>query len=311
MDSHFSRIIAQNNARTYAVLCVYLLIFALIGLLADIVRLDAESLEEGFYLLLSLQEIPLVTIIMALVACGIIAFSLLNFSRIMLSGNAYKLVTANNITSQLESRLYGVLQDLLRTAHLEFEPALYIMEAPYMNAFASGWNEKNAMIAVTSALLERLNESELKAVVAHELSHIRHGDIRLTMCVGILSNIMLLGVNIFAFYFARDNRRGGANTARSILLILQFILPILTLVLSRFISRSREYMADSGAAYLMGDSAPMIRALQKISQDYAKNSYEEPNPTRANAYLVEMGEVLSTHPSIDNRIRALSGGVNG
>ena len=77
-----------------------------------------------------------------------------------------------------------------------------------MNAFASGWNEKNSMIAITSTLLERLKEDELKAVIAHELSHIRHGDVRLTMCVGILSNIMLLGVNIFAFYFSNSKLKG-------------------------------------------------------------------------------------------------------
>lgn len=77
-----------------------------------------------------------------------------------------------------------------------------------------------------------------------------------------------------------------------------------------FISRNREYMADAGAAYLMRDSAPMIRALQKISQDYAQNQYTESNPTRKSAYIFSVGgmdELLSTHPSIHNRIRVLLG----
>ena len=306
MTSHFERIITMNRYKTYMVLCVYMVIFALIGLLADIIRLNAPTLQEGFFLLLSGIEFPLITFGMAVVAFAIICFSLGQFSRIMLSGNEYKRINPTLVLSRRESRLYGVLQDLLKKAKCPFEPALYIIEAPYMNAFASGWNANNSMIAITSTLLDKLDEDELKAVIAHELSHIRHGDVRLTMCVGILSNIMLLGVNIFAFYFSSGNSQ-GARSARMILLVLQFVLPLLTLVLSLFVSRNREYMADSGAAYLMRDSEPMIRALQKISQDYAQNNYQEPNPTRANAYLFSMGEILSTHPSIQNRIKALLG----
>ncbi len=400
MDSRFERIIRQNQLKTYAVLCVYIAIFVFIGLLADIIRLNSQSLQEGFYLLLTLQEFPLITFIMGIVAFGVIMYSVGQFSRIMLSGNEYKRINPNLVLSRRESTLYGVFSDLLKSANCPFEPALYIIEAPYMNAFASGWNEKNSMIAITSTLLERLKEDELKAVIAHELSHIRHGDVRLTMCVGILSNIMLLGVNIFAFYFSSSNSQGarviahelshirhgdvrltmcvgilsnimllgvnifafyfsssnsqgarvarnmlshirhgdvrltmcvgilsnimllgvnifafyfsssnsqGARVARNILLVLQFILPLLTMVLSLFISRNREYMADSGAAYLMRDSEPMIRALQKISQDYAQNTYTEPNPTRASAYLFDTSEILSTHPSIQNRIKSLLG----
>lgn len=306
MDSQFERIIRHNQMKTYAVLAVYIVIFVCIGLLADIIRLNAPTLQEGIYLLLSLQELPLITLGMGGVACGVIGVSVGQFARIMLSGNESKRINPNLVLSRKESMLYDILQDLLKRAGCPFEPALYIIEAPYMNAFASGWNAKNSMIAVTSTLLERLNHDELKAVVAHELSHIRHGDVRLTMCVGILSNIMLLGVNIFAFYFSGSNSQ-GARTARGILLVLQFVLPLLTLVLSLFISRNREYMADSGAAYLMKDSAPMVRALQKISQDYAQNTYTEANPTRASAYLFDTSEMLSTHPSIQNRIKSLLG----
>lgn len=304
MNAHFQRIIALNRYKTYIALCVYIVIFAFIGLLADIIRLNADSLSHGFYMLLTLQETPFITIGMGIVALCVIMFSIGQFSRIMLSGSEYKCINPSKVLSRRESRLYGVLQDLLKRANCPFEPALYIIEAPYMNAFASGWKPENSMIAITSALLDKLDEDELKAVIAHELSHIRHCDVRLTMCVGILSNIMLLGVNIFAFYFSTSNAN-GARLARNILLVLQFVLPLLTMVLSLFISRNREYMADSGAAYLMGDSKPMVRALQKISQDYERNQYKEPNPTRANAYLFDTSEILSTHPSVDNRIKAL------
>lgn len=300
----FQSIIFANTLKSYAVLCVYAIIFLCIGLLGDIVRLDSLSLSQGFSDLLSLRETPLITLCLFAVAVVLIGFCVGNFQRIMLSGNESKLIDPTRVLSRKENMLYSSLKGLLQKANCPFEPKLYIIDAPYMNAFASGWNSQNSMIAVTSALLERLSPDEIEAVLAHELSHIRHGDVRLTMCVGILSNIMLLGVNIFAFYFSGSQNQ-GARTARTILLVLQFVLPLLTLVLSLFISRSREYMADSGAAYLMKDSEPMVRALQKISQDYAQNSYTEPNPTRANAYLFDTSEILSTHPSISNRIRSL------
>ncbi len=176
-----------------------------------------------------------------------------------------------------------------------------------MNAFASGWNEKNSLIALTSSLIQKLDAQELEAVIAHELSHIRHGDIRLTLCVGILSNILLLVCNSAVYFFLGGNRKEGANSARIILLILQFILPLFTFLLQMYLSRTREYMADSGAAYLMQDPTPMIKALQKISQNYKQSNFKEVdhNPTRQAAYL--FSEALSTHPSTESRIKMLLG----
>lgn len=307
MQTPFEKIIANNNLKTYLALIVYVCIFIFIGLLADIVRLDSASLESGLLDLLTFKQMPTITISLCLISFCIIFFSVGNFKRIMLSGNVYKEINPNLVLSRYESSAFNALQDLVKKGGLDFMPKLYIIEAPYMNAFASGWNEKNSMIALTSSILKRLEDDELKAVIAHELSHIRHGDVKLTMCVGILSNIMLLGVNIFAHFFSANSQNQGARSARGILFILQIILPIFTLVLSMFISRSREYMADSGAAYLMNDNEPMIRALQKISQDYEKNSYQDDNPTRASAYLFNTSEMLSTHPSIQNRINALLG----
>lgn len=163
------------------------------------------------------------------------------------------------------------------------------------------------LIALTSALIERLDRDELKAVIAHELSHIRHNDIRLTMCVGILSNIMLLAANFSVYFFMGNRKNSGANLARMILLVLQIILPFITLLLQMYLSRTREYMADSGAAFLMHDNKPMIRALQKISNDYKENDYKDTdtNSTRSAAYLFS-AEMFSTHPSIKNRIQSLS-----
>ncbi len=305
--TNFEKIIAQNRIKTNAVLATYCVIFAFIGLLVDVIRINANDLTTALFKLITFQIFPTITMIMFLVAFVIIVVCIQNFSSIMLSGDEYRLIDPNKVLSSKENQIHRLLLELLEEAKLHFEPKLYIIKAPYMNAFASGWNESNSLIALTSALIERLDRDELKAVIAHELSHIRHNDIRLTMCVGILSNIMLLVANFSVYFFMGNRKNSGANLARMILLALQIILPFLTLLLQMYLSRTREYMADSGAAFLMHDNKPMIRALQKISNDYANNDYKgiDQNSTRSAAYLFN-AEMFSTHPSIKNRIQSLS-----
>ncbi|PAF53356.1 zinc metalloprotease HtpX [Helicobacter sp. 13S00482-2] len=306
---NFQRIIFRNHLKTTAVLMTYVVIFVFIGLLVDIVRINAPSFLLALKELLTFQIIPVVTLCMLIAAILIICICVMNFTQIVLNGSEYKLVDPSKVMNQTERRIYGILKDIIRESGSTFIPKLYIIDAPYINAFASGWNENNSLIALTISLIKKLEYEEIKAVMAHELSHIRHGDIRLTMCVGILSNIMLLVTNSIVWIFLGSNREKGANTARTILLILQFILPIFTLILQMYLSRSREYMADSGAAYIMNDARPMIRALQKISADYASTDYSEvdTNPTRKAAYIFNTSETFSTHPSIQNRIKSLLG----
>ncbi len=292
----FTRIIRANQLKTNAVLAIYFALFLCIGLLGDIVRINAPS----FGALVSFQIFPLITCIMALCAIAVILYSIGNFRQIMLSGDTYKELTPQSAQTQKEKQIVQILDELLYQSQTPFRPRLYLLEAPYLNAFASGWNQNNALIALTSALTNTLDRDEIKAVMAHELSHIRHGDIQLTLVVGILANIMTLALNFIIMAFFGGNRNEGAKTARSILMILSFVLPLLTVFLQMFLSRSREYMADSGAAYLMNDNRPMIAALQKISGSYEKYNFADvdTNPTRRAAYIFGFGELLSTHPSI-------------
>ncbi|MGX3044625.1 zinc metalloprotease HtpX [Helicobacter sp. T3_23-1056] len=309
INPNFQAILQKNHFKTNCVLICYVAIFVLVGLLVDIVRIDAPSLEWGFVELLSGRETPLVTIISALIACAIIVYSLKRFDAIMLKGDEYELLDSRALPP-LQARVKMAFDDVLRRAGASTTkdaPRLYLIHAPYMNAFASGWREENSLVAITSTLAQNLNDQELRAVLAHELSHIRHGDIRLTMCVGILSNILLLVCNNAIWLFMGNRQNDGANKARSILLILQFILPLLTLWLQMFLSRSREYMADAGSAYLMHTPDPLISALEKIHNNYAQNDFSQAdtNPTRKAAYI--FSDSFSTHPSLANRIRSLRG----
>lgn len=299
--NHFERIIYKNRLKTYSVIAAYIALFLIIGLLGDMVRINAYYFSDVF------KSLPIITCIMILCAIGVIIYSIGNFRQIMLSGDEYKEITAATASNQKERDLNKILDELIKESGTNFRPRLYLLQAPYLNAFASGWNQHNSLIALTSALVQHLDRDEIKAVMAHELSHIRHGDIQLTLTVGILANVMVLAVNIMIMAFFGGNRNQTANTARNILAIISFILPLITLFLQMFLSRSREYMADSGAAYIMKDNRPMITALQKISGSYSNYNFSDvdTNPTRRAAYIFGFGEILSTHPSIDNRIRAL------
>ncbi len=305
----FQQVIRENQNKTTLVLVTYMAIFVLIGLLVDVVRINAPHLGSALVQLLTFQIFPTITLLMLLAAVLIMAICISNSQAIMLSGSEYKLIDPSLVLRGKERMLAQILEELLRASNTPFRPQLYIFDAPYMNAFASGWDSHNALIALTTTLVDNLERDEIKAVMAHELSHIRHGDIRLTMCVGILSNIMLLGANLGVWAFLGGRNERGASLARTLLLVLQFVLPFFSLFLQMYLSRSREFMADSGAAYIMQDSQPMIRALQKISNNYNTHDFSQadPNPTRAASYLFDVSTLFSTHPSIEQRIAALMG----
>ena len=203
-------------------------------------------------------------------------------------------------------------------------PKIYIIDADYMNAFASGYSEKSALIAITRGLMQKLNRSELQAVMAHELNHIRHHDIKLTLMASVLSNIMLMVIDVMFYAVIFGQRKGRDNRLVFVIMILRFILPILTVILLLYLSRTREYMADAGAVELTRDNEPLAKALLKISddhqqnmqtykQEYLKTAHEDVrraayifDPVQAGIKPVKSASSLfSTHPSIKDRLKAL------
>src|SRR5262249_9195471 len=114
---------------------------------------------------------------------------------IILFGTDYKEITRER-KHLAEKQLNHYVEEMKLAAGLNYMPKVFIIEADFMNAFASGYSEKSAMVAITRGLLEKLDRNELQAVMAHELSHIRHQDIKLTMMASVLSNIMLIAVDL-------------------------------------------------------------------------------------------------------------------
>lgn len=300
---------------------IYILIFLAIGLLGETIW-RASSFAQNMGLLEAMQIVlsqilsgkifPMFTLIMVGVSLLMILVTIKFGNKLMLAGNEYTKITAKENLTPQENQLLNIIEELKISSRLRFMPEVYIMETDTMNAFASGWKEENSLVAITRGLLEKLSRHEIEAVMAHEMAHIKNADVRLTLVVGILTNIMLMAVDML--FYTVLGRRGSDNKvmqqARIVIFILRFLLPLLTVVLQMYISRKREFMADAGSVEFTGDKDSMISALMKISGDYESNTkaYEqdlEENGARKYAYFFGAEKLFSTHPSIEERIKNL------
>ena len=316
-----------NQRKTFVVIWLFISGYFAVGFIADVFILQAVyphiTLQQSVLSLLRLQVVPYATILMVFFAVISLLTTYSFYDRIMLLGTEYKEITAKTAKTTQEQQLYNVVEEMKVAAGLQYMPRVFIIDADYMNAFASGFSERSAMVAITRGLIEKLDRAEMQAVMAHELSHIRHGDVKLTLAVAVLSNILLIVVDIlfYSALFKRDDNRED-NRLLMVIMILRYVLPLLTVVLTLFLSRTREYMADAGCVELMRNNEPLARALLKISVDhkqYAGHYSEEYGNTpheqlRHASYLFDPSDIdpvkslnsaFATHPSIDQRLRAL------
>ena len=203
--------------------------------------------------------------------------------------------------------LYEIVERLTHRANLPM-PALYIIPDRQPNAFATGRNYENAAVAVTEGLLELLTQEEVEAVVAHELSHIKHYDMLIgTVTATIAGAIAMLAQ--FGLFF------GGGRDRPNILvtLALMFIMPMAATVIQMTVSRNREFMADAGAAEMTGHPEWLQSGLAKLD-NYARGiSMHDADPQTAHMFIinpftgrdVSLKQLFSTHPSTQQRIERL------
>lgn len=319
--------IKQNERKTRRVIALFILVYFIVGLVADTFVAQTFyphiTLEQSFYALITLKIVPYATILMTGFAIVSLMITYSLYDRIMLLGTEYREITPETAQSLQETQLYNVVEEMKVASGLQYMPKVFIIEADYMNAFASGYSERSAMVAITRGLMGKLDRAELQAVMAHELSHIRHHDIKLTLMVAVLSNILLIVIDVlfYSVVFKRDNDRGD-NRLLMVIMVLRYVLPIITVVLALFLSRTREYMADAGCVELMRDNEPMARALLKISEDheqhaeqYAQDYGNTPHEqVRQASYLFDPSDIdpvkslssaFSTHPTVEQRLIAL------
>jgi heat shock protein HtpX len=225
------------------------------------------------------------------------------------------LTGGRDVTRSEAPRLYGLLENLCISRGIP-TPKLKLIESDALNSFATGMNAKQYSITVTSALLDRLDDTEIESVLGHELTHIRNGDVRMMVIAVVIAGVVSFFVELvfrlwfyngFSFRGRSDERRGGgAGVAILIAIGLLVVAYILSFVIRLALSRSREFLADAGSVELTKNPDAMISALRKI-----EGRGELPGATSA---VMEMcfdnpregfGELFDTHPSVDRRVAAL------
>jgi heat shock protein HtpX len=232
---------------------------------------------------------------------------------------------AREVNAEANPRLVNVVRELSLAANIPV-PKIYLIDDSAPNAFATGRSPKDASIAVTSGLLDKLDREELQGVIGHELAHVRNLDIRFAMLVAVLVGSVALLADIFLRGFFRGGGGGGGRSRDGggaimlIFFVLAIVLAILAPIFARLVqlavSRQREYLADSSSVEITRNPAGLERALVKIAADReplevanrATQHLYIVNPLKKNA--VEASGLFSTHPPVlerINRLRSLSG----
>jgi heat shock protein HtpX len=193
-------------------------------------------------------------------------------------------------------------------------PRLFISPSMQPNAFATGRNEKHAVVCVTQGLLQVLDRNEVNGVVAHELGHIKHRDILIgSIAAAIATGITYMAqMAMFAGMFGGGDDEDRPNPLALILMML--LAPLAASLIQASLSRSREFEADRAGAEISGDPRYLASALQKI-ESYAKRVPMDINPAQASAYIVnpltgrkvQFARLFMTHPPTEDRIAALLG----
>jgi heat shock protein HtpX len=228
---------------------------------------------------------------------------------------------AKEIKKEDAPELYRLVENLSITAGLPM-PKVYIIEEAQPNAFATGRNPKNGVVAVTRGLLERLDRVELEGVLAHELAHIGNRDILLSTIVVVLVGVVVTLTDFFfriAFWGRINSRDRSGGQARAVMMILALALavlaPLFATLIKLAISRKREFLADASGALLTRYPEGLARALEKISQ--ALEPMRTASDATAHLFIASpfrgreknswLHKLFMTHPPIEERVKALRG----
>lgn len=217
---------------------------------------------------------------------------------------------AKPVSREIAPGFYAAVETISITTGLPM-PKLYTIDDESPNAFAAGTNPEKSIICATTGLLNIMNKGELEAVVAHEMSHIKNYDIRVSMAaVALTSVIELISELVLRFFIWSDDDNDNRNPLIVVLgLLFVMISPLLALVTRLAISRQREFLADATAVSLTRYPEGMISALQKLKNN--GKPLRKQNSTTANLFIVNpmkrsfFQNLFSTHPSIDDRISRL------
>lgn len=223
-------------------------------------------------------------------------------------------LSSNNaqIVSETESpNLHRIVGELANDANI-LKPRVAIIHSSTPNAFATGRNQQHSAVAVTTALLEILNEDELRGVLAHELGHIKNRDILISSVAATIGAMIVAIANFgrYAIFFTSDRDNAG-NIIGSILIAI--LGPIAATIIQLAVSRSREYKADATGAQIVGNPLALASALRKLEFGNIQNPMTDVKSTDAHMFIMnpfgnvgsKVQNLFSTHPSTADRIKRL------
>src|SRR3990167_7906214 len=210
-------------------------------------------------------------------------------------------------------KLHKLVEDLARKANIP-KPKVYTIPTENLNAFATGNNPKNGVVACTEGILKLLDYKELEGVLAHEISHVKNRDILITTIAatigGIISYLAMMA-RFGAIFGGMGNNRDSGNIFA--LLALSILAPIAALVVQLAISRTREYQADASGAKLIKDGEPLASALIKLHEHNKHNPIRFGSPAASSLFIINpfsssfLVNILSTHPDYKKRVERLKG----
>lgn len=270
-------------SRTVLLMVILMLIFMYVGNLLG----GREGMQAAF-----------------LAACGMNFFSYFFSDKLVL-----KQYRATEVTAQSEPQLYQIVQRLANKAGLPM-PKVYIIPENVPNAFATGRNPSHAAVAATQGLLQLMSPQEVEGVLAHEMSHVKHHDILIGTVAAVFAGAIAMLANFARVGTSRQTTSQGRNSG----VLAAVLLPIAATIIRMSISRTREYKADEGAAYLTGHPEWLMSALSKL-EGYSQK-YQMQNATSQTAHMFIMNpfngipgsltRLFATHPSTKDRLAALA-----
>ncbi len=282
-----------NIRRTYLLITIFLIIIILFGLLISFIL-------ESYFILIIAVTYALISVFVSYWWSDKIILNMLN---------------AKQVKKEDYPELYTLVENLCITAGLPL-PKIYILDEKQPNAFATGRNPENSVVAFTTGLLEKLERVELEGVIAHELAHIKNRDILLGSVVVVLVAVIAV---IARFYvntslFSRDNRGQGGGIILLLGILASIILPLVGTIIRLAISRKREFLADASAVLLTRHPEGLARALEKISQDQ-NPMHKATEQTTSHLFIASplkgqdktnwFSKLFMTHPPISERLANL------
>jgi len=281
--------ISKNKRNTVLIMTVFVILIGVIGLFVGYINNNDYTLS------------------IVILVCGLL-YAILQY--FLASKLAMAMTGARRIEKKDAPELWRIVENLAITSGMPM-PKVYLIDDPAPNAFATGRNPENAIVGATTGLLEIMNKRELNAVMAHEMSHVKNYDIRVSMIAfGLVSAIGVLADLALRVMFYSDSDDRNVNPIVYLVgLAVVILAPLLATIVQMAVSREREYLADASSSLMTRDTEGLAMALEKL-RDHGRPMRKQTSAA-ANLFISNplkkgfFSNLFSTHPPLEERIARL------